>query len=74
MQEFKEPPLKLLISLLGGLKLEIKRIHIRYEDVYFQQSKPISFGLMLENISINNSDTDWNFDQLLSMNFYRSKP
>jgi hypothetical protein len=34
-KEFKEPPLNIIISLLGGLKLEIKRIHIRYEDDYY---------------------------------------
>lgn len=34
--ELKEPPLKVIINLLGGLKLEVKRIHFRYEDDYFQ--------------------------------------
>lgn len=34
-KEFKEPPMKIIINLLGGLKLEIKRVHFRYEDDYF---------------------------------------
>ncbi len=33
--EFKEPPMTIIINLLGGLKLEVKRIHFRYEDDYF---------------------------------------
>lgn len=63
--------LSLIISLLGGLKLEIKRIHIRYEDDYFQNIHPFSFGLMIDSISIDNSDTDWSFLSQLSMNFER---
>lgn len=35
-KDFKEPPMKIIINLLGGLKLEIKRVHFRYEDDYFQ--------------------------------------
>ena len=34
-KDFKEPPMKIIINLLGGLKLEIKRVHFRYEDDYF---------------------------------------
>lgn len=35
-QEFKEVKgLKWIIKLAGGLKIDIKRIHIRYEDDYF---------------------------------------
>ena len=34
--EFKEVKgLKWIIKLAGGLKVDIKRIHIRYEDDYF---------------------------------------
>lgn len=33
--DFKEPPMSIIINLLGGLKLEIKRLHFRYEDDYF---------------------------------------
>ena len=30
-----DPPINLLISLLGRFKLEVKHIHIRFEDDYF---------------------------------------
>lgn len=40
--------MKIIISLLGGLKLEVKRIHFRYEDDYFQHHRPFAFGLMIE--------------------------
>lgn len=34
--EIKEPPfMDTIINFMGGLKLELKRIHIRYEDDYF---------------------------------------
>lgn len=66
----KEPPLNIIISLLGGLKLDIKRIHIRYEDDYFQ-IEPFSFGFMIDSITMDNSDTDWNFVSPLSLNFER---
>ena len=70
----KDSYLNIAISLFGGLKLEIKRLHLRYEDDYFQQNKPFSFGLMIDSISLDNSDTDWNFESPLTMNFYRDKP
>ena len=74
-EEIKEVKgLSWIISLVGGLKVDIKRIHFRYEDDYFQHHKPFSFGLMVESIQIDNSDSDWVFDSPLAMNFYRQKP
>lgn len=66
--------MKVIANLLGGLKLEIKRVHFRYEDDYFQHHKPFAFGLMVESIIMDNSDTDWIFESLLSMNFSRNPP
>ena len=73
-KELKEPPMKVIVNLLGGLKLEIKRVHFRYEDDYFQHHKPFAFGVMVESITMDNSDTDWIFESLSSMNFSRGKP
>ena len=70
----KDSYLNFAISLFGGLKLEIKKLHLRYEDDYFQCNKPFAFGFMLDSIMLDNSDTDWNFEQPMSMNFYREKP
>jgi hypothetical protein len=66
--------MKIIINLLGGLKLEIKRVHFRYEDDYFQHHKPFAFGLMIESIIMDNSDTDWTFESLTSMGFMRNRP
>jgi hypothetical protein len=74
-KEFKEVKgISWIISLLGGLKLEVKRIHFRYEDDYFQSTRPFSFGFMIDSISMDNSESDWQFESMLSMNFFRQKP
>ena len=34
--EIKEPPfMDTLMSFLGGVKIEVRRLHVRYEDDYF---------------------------------------
>lgn len=66
--------MSLVINILGGLKLEIKRVHFRYEDDYFTHHQPFSFGLMIDSISLDNSDTDWTFESLTSMGFTRNRP
>jgi len=57
-----ESLLNMAFSLFGGLKVEVKRIHFRYEDDYFQSSRPFAFGLMIESFLLDNSETDWNFE------------
>ena len=66
--------MQMIANLLGGLKLEIKRVHFRYEDDYFQHHRPFAFGLMIESIIMDNADTDWIFDSLMTMNFMRHPP
>ena len=66
--------MSIIINLLGGLKLEIKRVHFRYEDDYFQHHKPFAFGFMVDSIIMDNSDTDWTFETPTSMGFVRNKP
>jgi hypothetical protein len=73
-KDLKEPPMSIIINLLGGLKLEVKRIHFRYEDDYFQHHRPFAFGLMIDSITMDNSDTDWTFDTPTSMGFVRNRP
>jgi hypothetical protein len=62
-----EPPLNLLISLIGNVKFSIKRIHFRIEDDYFNHYRPVSFGLMIEEVSFSTSDKWWKFSSPLSM-------
>lgn len=66
--ELKEPPfIDFLMNFIGGFKLEFKRIHIRYEDDYFQHNRPFSFGFMIESLYLDNSETDWTFQAPLSI-------
>ena len=73
--ELKEPPMMDTIkNFLGGLKLEFKRIHIRYEDDYFQHNRPFSFGFMIDSITLDNSETDWIFEAPLSILITKNRP
>jgi hypothetical protein len=62
------------MKLVGGLKLEIKRLHFRYEDDFFQHQRPFSFGLMIDSISMDNSDSDWDFETLSSVMPIKQRP
>lgn len=73
--ELKEPPfMDTLMNFLGGVKLEFKRIHIRYEDDFFQHVRPFSFGFMIESISLDNSEFDWTFESPASIFLTKNKP
>ena len=57
--EFKSPPLMGLITrLFRGVKYNIKNIHIRYEDDYFVQHNPFSFGFTLGGIKLDNHTSE----------------
>jgi hypothetical protein len=43
--------------LFRGIKYDIKNIHIRYEDDFFSNSYPFSFGFTIRDIKL---DTDEN--------------
>ena len=54
-EEFKEPPLLgLVTNLFRGIKYDIKNIHIRYEDDFYNMEKPFSFGFSILNIKMDN--------------------
>lgn len=53
--EFNEPPLLGLVTrIFRGIKYEIKKIHIRFEDDYFAHEQPFSFGFTIEHIKMDN--------------------
>ena len=59
----KEPPfMDFLMNFLGSAKIHINRIHIRYEDDYFHHNRPFSFGFMIEEIELDNSENTFTFD------------
>jgi len=55
-----------LMNFLGAAKIHINRIHIRYEDDYFNHNRPIAFGFMIEQIEFDNSETNFTFQSELS--------
>ncbi|XP_058021972.1 intermembrane lipid transfer protein VPS13A [Ahaetulla prasina] len=51
---------KLITQVIRNLQLKISNIHIRYEDDITNKDIPLSFGISLENLSLQTSDQDWN--------------
>ena len=45
----KEPPfMDFLMNFIGAAKIHINRLHIRYEDDYFNHNRPFAFGFTIE--------------------------
>lgn len=42
-----------VFSLAKGIKLHLHRIHIRYEDDYFNHHRPFSMGILIESIDLD---------------------
>ncbi|CDW82744.1 UNKNOWN [Stylonychia lemnae] len=61
-------------NLMKNLRLTIKRLHIRFEDDYFSAQSPYSFGVVIDQVDLRTSDTEWSFDSLLHLNFFRVNP
>ena len=58
-KEFKQPPLLGLVTrIFRGVKFDIKKIHIRYEDDYFAPNHPFSFGFTIEDIKMDNHEAE----------------
>ncbi|XP_044301886.1 vacuolar protein sorting-associated protein 13A isoform X2 [Varanus komodoensis] len=51
---------KLITQVIRNLQLKISNIHIRYEDDITNKDIPLSFGVSLQNLSLQTSDKDWN--------------
>ncbi|KAG8130671.1 hypothetical protein E2320_017479 [Naja naja] len=51
---------KLITQVIRNLQLKISNIHIRYEDDITNKDIPLSFGISLENFSLQTSDQNWN--------------
>lgn len=64
--------LSLISNIFGALQLEINRIHIRYEDDYFNNHRPFSLGLAIEKIQLRNHVTHWTFKTSTGMHFDRT--
>ncbi|XP_066473905.1 intermembrane lipid transfer protein VPS13A isoform X2 [Tiliqua scincoides] len=51
---------KLITQVIKNLQLKISNIHIRYEDDVTNKNIPLSFGVSLQNLSLQTSDQSWN--------------
>ncbi|KAM4808096.1 intermembrane lipid transfer protein VPS13A [Rhinophrynus dorsalis] len=51
---------KLVTQVIKNLQVKISNIHIRYEDDITNPKCPLSFGVSLQNLSLQTSDKNWN--------------
>ncbi|NWV17170.1 VP13A protein, partial [Origma solitaria] len=51
---------KLVTQVIKNLQLKISNIHVRYEDDITNRDNPLSFGISLQNLSLQTSDKNWN--------------
>ncbi|KAM3940361.1 intermembrane lipid transfer protein VPS13A [Leptodactylus fuscus] len=51
---------KLVTQVIKNLQVKISNIHIRYEDDVTNSECPLSFGVSLQNLSLQTSDKNWN--------------
>ncbi|XP_058157611.1 intermembrane lipid transfer protein VPS13A isoform X2 [Dasypus novemcinctus] len=50
---------KLVTQVIKNLQVKISNIHIRYEDDITNRDNPLSFGISLQNLSMQTTDQDW---------------
>lgn len=55
-QEFAE---KLVASIIKNIQLNIKHIHIRYEDKVTNSKFPFAFGITLDQLIVESTDSNW---------------
>jgi hypothetical protein len=60
-----------LFGILNGIKVSVHRIHLRYEDDYFNNHRPFSMGMMIDQVSLDNTTSHWNFKTPFGMQFSR---
>ncbi|KAL1269364.1 hypothetical protein QQF64_031653, partial [Cirrhinus molitorella] len=51
---------KLVTQVIKNLQVKISNIHIRYEDDVTNPNAPLSFGVSLQNLSLQTTDQNWN--------------
>ena len=70
--EFNAPiGTSLLTSLFNGIQMNVKHVHIRYEDDLFSKTRPYSLGFMIDEIDFGNADSHWVFHTPNGMRFSR---
>ncbi|XP_019410461.1 PREDICTED: vacuolar protein sorting-associated protein 13A isoform X1 [Crocodylus porosus] len=51
---------KLVTQVIKNLQVKISNIHVRYEDDITNRENPLSFGVSLQNLSLQTADQNWN--------------
>nr|XP_015222054.1 PREDICTED: vacuolar protein sorting-associated protein 13A [Lepisosteus oculatus] len=51
---------KLVTQVIKNLQVKISNIHVRYEDDITNPGSPLSFGVSLQNLSLQTADENWN--------------
>ncbi|XP_036749391.2 intermembrane lipid transfer protein VPS13A isoform X3 [Manis pentadactyla] len=50
---------KLITQIIKNLQVKISNIHVRYEDDITNRDNPLSFGISLQNLSMQTTDQYW---------------
>ncbi|XP_018614769.2 intermembrane lipid transfer protein VPS13A isoform X3 [Scleropages formosus] len=50
---------KLVTQVIKNLQVKISNIHVRYEDAVTNPNSPLSFGVSLQNLSLQTADQNW---------------
>ncbi|KAL0979681.1 hypothetical protein UPYG_G00188180 [Umbra pygmaea] len=50
---------KLVTQVIKNLQVKISNIHVRYEDEVTNPNCPLSFGVSLQNLSLQTADENW---------------
>ncbi|XP_026058511.1 vacuolar protein sorting-associated protein 13A isoform X2 [Carassius auratus] len=50
---------KLVTQVIKNLQVKISNIHVRYEDDVTNPDAPLSFGVSLQNLSLQTADENW---------------
>ena len=70
--EFEQPiGLSFFSSLFNGIQLNVRHVHIRYEDDYFSHTRPFSMGFLIDEIDLGNTTSHWTFHTANGMRFTR---
>lgn len=73
-KQFRDPTalLNSVFNFLQGIRVKVKRIHIRYEDDVNNFHRPFSLGFMIDGFNITNTESHWTFQTPNGMQFVRT--
>ena len=54
-------------DVIKGLTIKIKKLHLRFEDDYYSSENPYSFGIVIDELDFDSSDSRKFFERLSDM-------